>query len=237
MPYAQPSFRRPQSPQERPLVFGGATFLAALAGFINVVVLGYFHVPVSHMSGAVSRLSIDVASSDRGDIRVVLSIVGGFLLGAVLSGMIIGGRKFTPGRRYGVTLLCEGGTLAAATVLLRSDHALGVALAAMACGIQNSMASSYYGLVIRTTHVTGIVTDIGVMVGHFLRHRRVRAWKLLLLVGILGGFFLGGIAGAMVSARVGADALWIPSAACVIAGSLYYLWTHKQVRAHQGRVS
>ena len=65
MPY-QPTgpIRRPE-PHERPWVFAGAVSLATLAGFINVVVLGFFHVPVSHMSGAVSRLSSDVALANR----------------------------------------------------------------------------------------------------------------------------------------------------------------------------
>jgi uncharacterized membrane protein YoaK (UPF0700 family) len=228
MPYRRSRTPHRAAPSERRLVFAGALSLAGLAGFINVVVLGFFHVPVSHMSGAVSRLSIDIATRNLADLRVVASIVGGFLVGAMVSGMVIGGRKLRPGRRYGVALLIEGGVLALAVALLRGGNTLGVTLAATACGIQNAMASSYYGLVIRTTHVTGIVTDLGVMLGHWIRHRRVPAWKLLLMLSILTGFFAGGLAGAMAFAWLGVTALALASAACVVAGGAYYAWWHRR---------
>jgi uncharacterized membrane protein YoaK (UPF0700 family) len=231
MPYRSPGAPRRPAPRERPWVFAGAIALAGVAGFVNVVVLGYFHVPVSHMSGAVSRLSVDVAAADAADLRVVLSIVGGFLLGAVVSGVIIGGRKLVPGRRYGVALLVEGGLLALSTALLRGGNAAGITLAATACGVQNAMASSYYGLVIRTTHVTGIVTDLGVMVGHWLRHRRIPAWKLLLLLSILVGFFGGGVAGALAYRQVGVLALAMASAGCLAAGGVYLAWRHALARS------
>ena len=208
------------------MVFAGAISLAAVAGYTNVVVLGFFQTPVSHMTGAVSRLSVDLARADRVDLQVVLSIVAGFLLGAVVSGVVIGGRKVRPGRRYGVALVLEGAALGLAATLLSAGSAAGVTLAAMACGIQNAMASSYYGLVIRTTHVTGIVTDIGVMLGHWLRHRRLHSWKLLLLSGILSGFFAGGILGALAAVRLGTRALAPASLACLLAGAGYFAWRH-----------
>src|SRR3954467_11813162 len=105
MPYQITGAMRRPEPHERPWVFTGAVSLAGLAGFINVVVLGFYHVPVSHMSGAVSRLSTDVALANRGDLREILSIVIGFLAGATFSGALIGGRRLVPGRRYGVALL------------------------------------------------------------------------------------------------------------------------------------
>jgi uncharacterized membrane protein YoaK (UPF0700 family) len=226
MPYRSPGRRREPRPHERPWVFAGAVSLAIVAGYVNVVVLGVFHVPVSHMSGAVSRLSIDLASRDLADFQVVLSIVAGFLFGAVVSGIVIGGRKLVPGRRYGVALLIEGAVLALSTLLLRRGYAPGITLAAIACGIQNAMASSYFGLVIRTTHVTGIVTDIGVMIGHWIRHRTVRLWKLYLLASILTGFFVGGILGAWGYTALGVSAVGLASGTCLLAGALYIGWRH-----------
>ena len=235
MPY-HPTGPTPKPlPHERPWVFAGAVSLAALAGYVNVVVLGVFHVPVSHMSGAVSRLSTDIAMADRGDLREILSIVVGFLAGAVFSGALIGSRRLVPGRRYGVALFVEGVVLALATLLLARGAAAGVTLAAVACGIQNAMASSYYGLVLRTTHVTGIVTDLGVMLGHWLRHRRLKPWKFLLLLSILAGFFGGGVAGALASTRVGVRALGLAAGACLPAGAAYGAWRHARPLAPRPR--
>ncbi|MEQ9570222.1 MAG: hypothetical protein RLN75_08550, partial [Longimicrobiales bacterium] len=49
-------------------IIGGGVGLAALAGYVNVIALGVFAVPVSHMSGAVSRLGIDVATGNAADL-------------------------------------------------------------------------------------------------------------------------------------------------------------------------
>jgi uncharacterized membrane protein YoaK (UPF0700 family) len=227
MPYRvagqDPQARR----RERPWVFAGGTLLAAIAGFVNVCVLGFFQVPVSHMTGAVSRLSLDVEAGNQTDLRLVLSIVGGFLLGAMLSGLLIGGRKLVPGRRYGVALVLEGVALAGATWLLVRGSPVGVPLAALACGIQNAMASSYNGLILRTTHVTGIVTDIGVMLGHWLRHGRIRRWNLTLLLGLLGSFFAGGVLGAVTFRWAGMAALAAPALVCLLAGTGYIGWRQR----------
>jgi uncharacterized membrane protein YoaK (UPF0700 family) len=195
-----------------------------VAGFINACLLGVFDVPVSHMSGAVTRLSIDANTLNVLDFQLLFSIVAAFLGGSLLSGLLIGRSKLLPGRRYGVTLIIEGAVLALATYLLLRNSRLGVPMAAMACGVQNAMASSYYGLVIRTTHVTGIITDIGVMLGHWIRHRRIRAWKLLLLVAILLGFFSGGVLGVFLLRWFGSAALSVPAVGCLLMGLVYCLW-------------
>src|SRR4051794_3139873 len=83
-----------------------------------------------------------------------------------------------------------------AALLLLRKSAGGPMLAATACGLQNAMSSSYCGLMIRTTHVSGVVTDLGVMIGHWLRHRRIALWKLKFLVALLLAFGVGGIGGA-----------------------------------------
>lgn len=229
MPYARPDApsERPTIVAARPLVMVGGMALAGVAGYVNAVALGFFHVPVSHMTGAVSRLGGDLASTDHVDVRVTVAIIAGFLAGAILSGTIIGETMLRPGRRYGAVLMIESALLATATVMLMNKSELGIPLAAMACGLQNAMASSYYGLVIRTTHVTGIVTDIGVMIGHWLRYRRLAAWKLGLLSAILLSFLVGATVGSTATAILGMRALFPAALACAIGGSAYGAWAHR----------
>ncbi|MFC7608645.1 YoaK family protein [Teichococcus aestuarii] len=85
--------------------------------------------------------------------------------------------------------------------------ALATPLLCFLMGLQNATITKISGARMRTTHVTGIVTDIGVELGRLLYWNRagtlegrpfVRAdrAKLRLLLGLLGGFFLGGVAGA-----------------------------------------
>ena len=58
--------------------------MAGVAGYVNSVVLGFFHIPVSHMTGAVSRTGVDLAEQ-RGEFWSSLMIIGGFSLATWLS--------------------------------------------------------------------------------------------------------------------------------------------------------
>jgi uncharacterized membrane protein YoaK (UPF0700 family) len=40
---------------------------------------------------------------------------------------------------------------------------------ALSCGLQNGLTSKYSGNVVRTTHLTGTTTDLGIALGHVLR--------------------------------------------------------------------
>jgi uncharacterized membrane protein YoaK (UPF0700 family) len=226
MPYA-PWKEPSQLHQERPWVFLFGALLAGTAGFVNVVLLEIYHVPVSHMSGAVSRLAVELTAGSGQDLPGALAIFCAFLLGAMLSGLIIGSVRLQPGRRYGVAMMIEGALLTLATLLLMSGRRFGIPLAAMACGLQNGMASSYCGLILRTTHVTGLVTDIGVMLGQWLRYRRIEFWKLVLLVMLLCGFFAGGLLGGWLYARAGIPALLLVAAGVSVAGILYFDWRRR----------
>jgi len=107
------------------------------------------------------------------------------------------GEYFARGRRYGVALVCESVLLFSATYLLVSGKGAGDFLAAMACGLQNALATSYSGAVIRTTHITGIITDLGLAAGAALRGDRVDVRRTglyaLLALGFTGGSVLGGL--------------------------------------------
>ena len=71
---------------------------------------------------------------------------------------------------------------------------------------------------------------IGVLIGHWLRHRTVAAWKLLLLITLFAGFVAGGLVGAFAYYLLGLGALWIAAAGTFFAGLLYFIW-HVRLRA------
>lgn len=227
MPYShpQPIDRRTAISQIRHLV-PGALALALTAGYINSVVLGFFHTPVSHMTGAVSHLGLDLAEGHFADARASTAILIGFVGGAVLAGLMVGAQQLMPGRRFGVALLVEGVLLGAATWLLATRHRWGLPAVATACGLQNAMSSSYCGLVIRTTHVTGLVTDVGVMLGQALRHRKAEWGKVGFLAALFAAFGIGGWVGAVVDLRLGPPALAFPALGCTVAGVVLWWLAH-----------
>ncbi|HEY1013417.1 MAG TPA: YoaK family protein [Herpetosiphonaceae bacterium] len=216
--------------QRRPWILGFGMLLAAIGGFINTISLYLFQVPVTHVTGAISRLDLDLGIADYGNARLYAALLGGFLAGAVLCGVIIGGSALPPGRRYGLTLLLVGAIVAGSTWLLSHHLAGGLPALALACGMQNAMYSSYHGQFMRTTHMTGTVTDIGVMIGHWIRHRRVQGWKLRLLLGLLGAFFAGGLLGMAAARPLGVGALWIAALLCCVGGAAYFAHKSSWIR-------
>ena len=199
----------------------GAIALAGTAGYINSVVLGFFHAPVSHMTGAVSRVGIDVAERGGRDIWTGMGIILAFLIGATIAGLLVGARRLAPNRRFGAALILEGLFLAVAAMLLRTEHRLGLPAAALACGLQNAMGSSYCGLQLRTTHVTGMVTDLGLMLGHWMRMHVVDRRKFLFFIAVFVAFGVGGYFGAVADIRFGPMSLLLPAVGCVVAGLVY----------------
>ena len=123
-------------------------------------------------------------------------------------------------------MIVEGCLLGVATFLFVYKQRLALPAVAMACGLQNAMSSSYCGLMIRTTHVTGMMTDIGVMIGHWIRHRQIEGWKLRFLMMVVTAFGVGCWLGQIADVRFGPAVLALPAAGFIIAGTALALAYH-----------
>jgi len=223
MPY--PQGERLREKFDPAIIIGGFA-LSFLAGFVNGSMLEVLNVPVSHMSGAVSRFGSDLAYHRFVDLKFISLIVAFFVLGSATSGAVIGSQRLHTGKPYGVVIMLESISLFVAYLLFRQGNNWSLAFAALGCGMQNAMASRYYGMIIRTTHVTGVVTDIGFMLGAFLRHRTLNAWRLLLLAQILLGFFLGGYLAVVCLDAWQGIGLFVASTSCFAVGAFYFTWQH-----------
>ncbi len=95
----------------------------------------------------------------------------------------------------------------------------GAYLICLGCGLQNGMCTTFSGAVIRTTHVTGILTDIGLIIGQAIFHKRTRKhlWKLKILVPLYTSFCCGSIIGWFAFKLMQNKAIILP---CVIIGCL-----------------
>lgn len=189
-----------------------AWVLAFMAGVINVVgYLSFEHQAVTHLTGTTSLLSAAIAQADPTLSVHLLLVIGSFVFGAALSGAIIGDSVLRLGRRYGVVLLLESLALIAAVQFLEQGSAVGTYLAGAACGLQNAMATTYSGTVIRTSHVTGMFTDLGIAVGQLLRGTAVEHRRLSMCLVVISAFLVGGIAGGLAFAAFGYATLNLPA--------------------------
>jgi len=210
-------------------VWIGAGALAGVAGIVNVVgFLGFQHQAITHLTGNTSLLGAALVS---GDMRASLHLSGAiaaFVAGAMLSGLVIQDSTLRLGRRYGVVLTIESLLLLIAVPLFQRGQWLGPLCAATACGLQNAMATTYSGAVVRTSHVSGMFTDLGIMLGHALRGMPLARRRLGLCVLVITLFFAGGLGGAWLFAAVGYAALYLPAALTGITGIAYVLYRQRQ---------
>lgn len=203
------------------ILVGGA-LLASMAGCVNAVgFLSFRHQALSHLSGTVSNLGIGLAQGDRDLVLQAAAAIAAFFLGCVLSGLIVHQSALRVSQHYATALAVEAVALGTAAYLLGHGLPAGGYFAALGCGLQNGMATNYSGAVIRTTHVTGMITDLGVALGQMARGQRPERRRLGLYGLLLAAFLLGGVGGALGFARWGDDVLWIPAVLAGAAGIGY----------------
>jgi uncharacterized membrane protein YoaK (UPF0700 family) len=184
------------------------------------------------MSGPVTSLGNELADGAMSPAWDIFIVVASFFAGCTLSSLIIGQGFLQLGRGYGFVLLIESAALLASWWLFLRECYGAECLAAFACGLQNAMVSSYSGAVVRTTHVTGIITDLGIAFGQLLRRQAVDGRRAGLYSILLAGFFVGGVCGSLGFYRMGYNALLMPAALTAAGGLSYFLISRKIASEH-----
>lgn len=203
--------------------------LAGIAGFINSVALLVWAFPVGNLTALTTQAGMHSTYPLIYQGRMIAAIVFGFFLGATAAGQVLAAGSAVVGPRHAVILMAEAGLLVAAAGV---EHPIArAALAAAACGLQNAMTSNFPGMPVRTTHFTGTITDLGLLVGRSSRHGLDR-WKAAVLTAT-GVLFVGGAAvGVLVGNRIGDHALIPPALACLtIAAALVLQDRRRSTRA------
>ena len=188
--------------------------LAVVAGAANAGAYLAVKRYTSHMTGIVSSIADNLV---MGEFVLVLGAVGAvvaFLLGAMTSAVMINfGRRRQARSQFALPLLLEallfllfglmGATLADVDGLFVPAT---VALLCFMMGLQNAVITKISGAVVRTTHLTGIITDLGIEMGKLVYWNRTpsdqaapvladRA-RMTTLASLMAAFLGGGILGA-----------------------------------------
>lgn len=203
------------------ILWGGAV-LAFSAGSVNsIALMGFTNLSVSHVTGNVSLFSAAIAHFDGPSVLFLGISLLAFLSGSILSGFIIGQNSLKLGRRYGRALYLEAMLLILSYWLYQQHDYLGQLAAAMACGLQNAMVATYSGAVIRTTHLTGLTSDMGAAIGNWLAGRSINKPTLGFQAIIWYCFCGGGVVGAFLFARVDYAAFVVPITIVLVAAFIY----------------
>mgnify|MGYP003357911921 FL=1 len=153
--------------------------LSALSGFVNITTLLLYEKPTTHMTGNVSGFLIHAMSGETSHALTLLLIIISFLLGGVCCGMIFSEKVFRFANRYGILLIVLG-LLLGISFWLKLE-VLWIYQLAFTVGVQNGMFIYYRGMIVRTSHFTGYLTDTGFAIGRCLRGHRKDKIKIVFL--------------------------------------------------------
>lgn len=205
---------------------------------------------VSHVTGFATLFGVDVTNHQIQAALGILSVPIFFLLGAFIAGLLID-RPIYKGQQphfdwvMGLSATClflaaGGGELLhfgafGDSLGLEQNYFL-LVLLCLACGLQNAAITSSSGRSVRTTHVTGLTTDLGLGLARIFAFN-LKQNKLqdelranYLRIGSIFAFILGSAVGAWVFYFLGYKGFILPA---VIA--LYAAWHGKKakVSAHE----
>lgn len=211
-------------------VWVGAFSLSTIAGMVNVVgYLGFEHQAITHLTGTTTLLGGAIAKGEARTAMQLGGVIVAFVLGASLSGLIVQDSTLRLGRRYGIALSGVSLLLLASIPMLERQWIAGAWCAAMACGLQNAMATTYSGAVVRTTHLSGMFTDLGIAIGHALRGMPLQKRRLRLSMLIIAGFLSGAAIGSLLFQAWAYRALLVPAALTGASGLIYTVYRHWQI--------
>jgi uncharacterized membrane protein YoaK (UPF0700 family) len=195
--------------------------LAFVAGAINAG--GFLAVQqyTSHMTGIVSAMADHVALGAYGLALAGLGALCAFLAGAACSAIMVNfSRRRTLHGEYAFPLLVEAallmcfGLLGSQLATISSIFlSVTVMLLSFIMGLQNAVITKLSDAEIRTTHITGIVTDIGIELGKCAYWNSPRSddplkvkgdrLRLKILASLACCFFIGALVGALSFKHVG----------------------------------
>jgi uncharacterized membrane protein YoaK (UPF0700 family) len=222
-----------------------AAHLAATAGYVNsggYVLIGSF---TSHVTGSVGRFANDVANGHVGASMSALFLALAFFGGAIAASLMLELSTARIALRYCLVLAIEAALLLVFIFiagLSRATHPrildAQATLLCIAMGMQNSSVTRLSGAVVRTTHLTGVVTDLAIETVRWYRWYEAliiarstnshpprhppEGGRVTLLLAIAGSFIVGGVLGAVLTAHASRWAMCLPAAAVGAASAFAF---------------
>ena len=217
-----------------------AISLSWIGGFTNVFAFLTWKTFASHMTGASTLFGMDVALREGSEALLFFTLVGSFLAGAISSTLMTElSRRRGVLSKYMLPLTVEALLLTVVMLIIRVHPGVAtglpeyglLGLTAFAMGLQNATITRISGAVVRSTHLTGVITDFGIESVQFglwaWDQLRGRIWRragrvlkvsqrhpsflrLALLASIWGSFVFGAVIGSLAYQEIRERALLLP---------------------------
>jgi uncharacterized membrane protein YoaK (UPF0700 family) len=193
--------------------------LAAVAGAANAGGFLAVNQYTSHMTGVISGVADALVLGQFTHVLTGVVMLMAFMSGAMCTAILVNwGMRRQLHSAYGLPLLLESALLlvfglfgGAISVAAHLFVPLTVVLLCFIMGLQNAIITKISHAEIRTTHMTGLVTDMGIELGKLVyvnpgqskRPVRANRDKLRLQAKLIGAFASGALVGAWGFSHVG----------------------------------
>jgi uncharacterized membrane protein YoaK (UPF0700 family) len=184
-----------------------ASSTAVVSGMTNVAGMVAFLAFTSNVTGHVANLARNIVEQNFSEIIVFLIWLFMFFSGAFLSSYIVRSLEDKSYyRAHSIPIIIEIIILLFVAIYghhfyqeTQTEREIVIAAILFSMGLQNSLVSVVSGGLIKTSHLTGLFTDLGGDIADWL-HPNVKKTevirnKIFIRLTILGFYFLGGIIG------------------------------------------
>ncbi|MHC1785592.1 MAG: YoaK family protein [Christensenellales bacterium] len=199
--------------------------LVFMAGALNAAGWLQFGQTLSHMTGNLTKVGLSLSGQGAESFALLAMDLLSFFLGATLSGYSFPQHRVGLWQRSGLVLMGSGALLMLSEFLPFPENARMGALA-FVLGMQNGLALRYRGILTRTTHMTGHLTDCGAALGRMVQARSWRGenLRLFLFHFLCLAFFLLGVIFTALSLRwldkwLSLDAIELAALCYLLAGA------------------
>lgn len=186
--------------------------LAFIAGAINAGGFSLVGNYTSHVTGMMSTAAAHISITDYLNALLALSYITAFVFGATFSAVItLIAQRHHLNSQYAIALTLESIVIMAFSfVWIFSTIEIPYFIAALCflMGLQNALITKASSAIIRTTHISGMATDLGIEIGRYLFLKKDTEANANLIdakrhMTIILSFLAGGIVGAISAHMIG----------------------------------
>ena len=209
-----------------------ASVLSFVAGIVNVTGFLAFKQLTTNVTGHFALFINDVADFEFWKGTIYFLYIFSFLFGSFLSSLLI--EKFRANKQLNIfvlptiieSLILISIGLASNIIEIESPNLI-ICLLLFAMGLQNSFVTKISNAVVRTTHLTGLFTDLGIDISQLFfpklyPNKHTLKANIKLRIYIISFFFGGGLIGGFFYSKVDLKLNTLILGALILLISLFY---------------
>lgn len=203
-----------------------ATMLSFVAGMVNITGVLAIRTLTTNVTGHFAFFAEDFVKGDYKLALTAIIYIAAFFVGAFVSGLLLDATfRVRPGLSHAFPILFELCVLVVVAFAfadpVEGNEQMACALL-FAMGLQNAMVTKISKATVRTTHLTGLFTDLGIECAQLFFRRSPQEVATLtrsiyLRLAIIIFFFMGCVLGGFVYRELQLKTLLIASASLFIA--------------------